>query len=93
MKAITYFYLTHCPYCVKANRALEELCAENPAFAQIPIERIEESKNPGIAGRYSYYYVPTFFIGDEKVYEADPRQDYDAIKADVKRALETALAK
>ena len=30
---------------------------------------IEESEEPEVADRYDYYYVPTFYVGDEKVHE------------------------
>ena len=30
---------------------------------------IEESEQPDVADRYDYYYVPTFYVGGEKVHE------------------------
>ena len=92
MQKITYFYLAHCPYCIKANKAIDELIKENAAYSNIEIERIEESKQPATADRYDYYYVPTMYVGEEKQYEADPSQDYEAIKADVRRVFEMAIA-
>ena len=44
---------------------------ENPEFSEITINRIDERKNPEIADRYDYYYVPTFYLGDEKLHEGD----------------------
>ena len=70
MKELTLFYLDDCGYCAKAKKALEELYKENPAYREIPITKIEESRNPEIADQYDYYAVPTFFDGKKKLFEA-----------------------
>ena len=70
MQPVTLFYLTGCPYCVKAKRALEELKEENAAYGEVPLTWIEESREPELAGRYDYYYVPSLFLGEKKLYEA-----------------------
>ena len=41
MKEIELFYLSHCPYCIKARKAVEELTAESPAFTGLNIRWIE----------------------------------------------------
>ena len=33
MKELEIFYLTSCPYCINARKAIDELTAENPAYA------------------------------------------------------------
>ena len=38
MKEILGFHLNGCPYCHNAFRAIEELQAENPAYADIKIK-------------------------------------------------------
>ncbi len=91
MQPVTLFYLTGCPYCVKAKRALEELKEENAAYGKVPLDWIEESREPELAGRYDYYYVPSLFLGERKLYEADPAQDYAAIKNSLRAALDMAL--
>ena len=91
MKKITLFYLEHCPYCINARRALDELGREDPAYSTIQIKWIEESKEPVLANKYDYYYVPTIYYEDEKLYEADPSEKYEDIKARVKAALDTVL--
>lgn len=89
-KKITFFYLPGCPYCKNANKAIEELIQENPAYGSIEIERINELDPPaGISG-YNYYYVPSMFIGKEKIYEADPSQGYEEIKESVRTVFEKA---
>ena len=91
MKKLTLFYLEHCPYCRKAQRALDALCAENVNYAGIPIERVEESRSPEIADRYDYYFVPTVFLGNEKLWECSPADDYEAIYSHLRAALDKAL--
>ena len=90
MKKLTLFYLEGCPYCVRAKRALQELREENPAYGDYSIEWIEESRQPALADRYDYYYVPALYDGETKLYEADPSQDYASIRASLRAALDAA---
>lgn len=92
MKKITLFYLENCPYCRNAKQALAELIKEAPQYGQVEIHWVEESKEPDLAGQYDYYYVPTVFMGGAKLYEASPMEPYAACKANLKAALDTALA-
>ncbi len=91
MKKITMFYLEDCPYCIKAARAIEELLAENPAYAKLEIERIDESKNAALADEYDYYAVPSLFFGKEKQYEANIWQKYEDIRDNFRRVFDLAL--
>ena len=91
MKTLTLFYLTDCPYCHNAKRALEELYREEPAFAGIQIDWVEEREQPDVAARYDYYYVPTVFDGTVKRYEARPGESYADCKAQLRAVLTQAL--
>lgn len=91
MKEITAFYLNGCPYCQMAKLAVYELGEENPEYSKVPVHWYEETEHPEIVQGHAYYYVPSMFIGTEKLYEAQPRQSYDEIKAFVKSALDRAL--
>ena len=91
MKKITLFYLADCPYCHKARKALAELEAENPAYREIEVEWIEESRHPELVKGHDYWYVPSMFAGDKKLYEAHPSEDYASIKEHVRAALEAVL--
>ena len=91
MKKVKLFYLEGCPYCKKAFKAIDELVAENPAYGEIEIERLEETQSAAEASKYDYYYVPTIFFGDAKLYEASPSQNYDDIKASVKGAFDKVI--
>ncbi|WP_196592926.1 glutaredoxin family protein [Pectinatus sottacetonis] len=92
MKTITAFYLADCPYCHKAKKAIKELIMENQAYSAISIQWHEENEDPSAIKGYEYYYVPSLFIGREKLYEAQPGQSYEEIKSYVKAALDKALA-
>ena len=69
---LTAFILPGCPYCIQARELIAELCAGHPEYAAIGIEWIDESAEPQLADRYDYYRVPSFFLGEEKLYEASP---------------------
>ncbi len=91
MNRLTVFYLEGCPYCHDAFRAVQELEKELPAFSSDRIDWIEERRNADAANRYDYYYVPSVFLGDRKLYECSPRDDYAAIKRQFRQAIETIL--
>ncbi len=84
MKPVKLFYLRNCPYCKKALRYIDEAKAAHPELAAV--ETIEESEQSDVADSYDYYYVPTFYVGDEKVHEGGiwPHE----VEAVLRRALE-----
>ena len=92
MQKIELFYLEHCPYCVNARKALEELVKEKSAYAGVRIRWIEESVETELANSRDYYYVPTVYFEGQKLYEARPSQNYAAIKESLRGVLETVLA-
>ena len=69
MRKVKLFYLQHCPFCKKAFRYIEEAKARHPELADLEIELIEESEQSEVADRYDYYYVPTFYVDEQKVHE------------------------
>ncbi len=75
MKEITYFYLASCPYCRQADRIIADLIKENPQYAAVPVNKIEETRNPEISNKYDYYYVPCLWIGNEKLHEGVPTKE------------------
>ena len=80
---LTEFVLAGCPYCAVARDVLDELRRERPELEGIEIELVDESLEPERADRYDYYRVPSFFIGERKLYEASPLWP----RAEVKRRL------
>ena len=96
MQKVTMFTMAGCPYCRAAHRWMEELMqeypeyradsmAQNPALLREKLEIIDETEHPDIADRYDYYYVPTYYVGRDKVHEGV------ATKEKVHRVLERAL--
>lgn len=69
MKKLTIFYQERCPFCKKAFAYIEELKSEYPEYSIIPTTLIEETLQPDYADKFDYYYVPTFYINEEKVHE------------------------
>ncbi len=90
-KELTMFYMDGCPYCRQAEKAIEELKRSNIAYQNVTINHINENRSPEIADQYDYYYVPTFFLRKEKLYEARPGESYTECKANVKNCFERAL--
>jgi len=83
---ITMFVMQSCPYCQGAQRIMDILFAENPDYRALEIEIIDEVLHPEIAEKYDYYYVPTFYVGDEKLHEGA------ATIKKIRRVFDAALA-
>ncbi len=81
------FYFPSCPYCQKALRFADELRREDAAYAALEIEMIDEQREPAVADRYDYYYVPTYYVGGCKLHEGA------AEKEDVRAVFDAALGR
>jgi glutaredoxin len=90
-KKITMFHLKICKYCDMARKAIKELQEGYPEYRDVDIEMIDEEEHPDIAERYDYWSVPSLFVGDEKVFEANIFMSYDDIKDGVMKAFKKAL--
>lgn len=75
MRKVYMFVTGWCPHCRRALAWMDELRKENPEYSQIEIRIIDEEKEPETARKYSYYYVPTYFVDDEKVHEGVPTKE------------------
>ena len=91
MAEVTIFELAFCPYCRKAHKALKALREESPAYAGVEVRWIDENLHRALADQYDYWYVPSVYQGARKLYEADPSQGYEEIKASLKAALDQVL--
>lgn len=85
MKKLMIFYQERCPFCKRAFTYIEELKKENPEYNKIAIELIEETEQSDFANTFDYYYVPTFYINNEKIHEGGIK------KEEVKEILNKAL--
>ena len=92
MREIEIFYLTGCPYCKNARKAVAELLAEEPAYGALRLTWIEENEERELADSRDYFRVPSVFFEGDKLYECSPFQGYEAIKAHLKVAFDRALA-
>ncbi|MCD7893480.1 MAG: thioredoxin family protein [Erysipelotrichaceae bacterium] len=93
MKKVLCFYLENCPYCLQAQKAMDDLMNENPQYKDISVEWIEENDNPDIIDDYDYYATPSMFVDEEKIYEAHLFETYEECKLHVKEVLEKAMEK
>ena len=85
MKHVKMMVLEHCPYCKKAFKYIDELKKENFLYQNIEIEVIDEQKEEEKTLGYDYYYVPTFFVNDQKIHEGVPTKE--SIQAVLEEAI------
>ncbi|MDR3281065.1 MAG: thioredoxin family protein [Synergistaceae bacterium] len=86
MKEIKMFVMAACPHCRRALEMMDEIYSEHPEYKNIPLKKIDETKEADYASRFDYYYVPTFYVGDEKLHEGTPS------RAAIEKVFETASA-
>lgn len=86
MKELTLFMLPRCPHCKLAIKFQEELMAEHPEYQNIKITMIDEAKEAALAEQYDYYYVPSYFVGKEKLFEGHAEKN--DVEAVFKKVLE-----
>lgn len=79
-----------CPYCITARKAISDLKQEYSRYSDIPIQMIDEELHPDTADQYSYYYVPSLFIDNQKYYECMPGDSADTIKEQIRKTLDAA---
>lgn len=58
-----------CPHCEKAIEDMRELEKANPEFKDVDIDVVDDRETPEAVAGLDYYYLPTFFVGGEKVHE------------------------
>ena len=92
MKEIEVFYLTYCPYCINARKAIGELMEEDPSYRTIEVRWIDESREKVLADSRDYYYVPSIYWNGRKLYEARPGHSYARIKENFRKAFDTVIA-
>lgn len=85
MKNVLMMILDDCPYCRQAFSLMEELKAEHPEYADIPIDIQDEQVNTQLAKSLDYWYVPCFFVDGAKIHEGVPT------KEKIQRVFEAAL--
>jgi len=69
MKKIILFHLQYCGFCREARQYLDEILQKHPEYRSLEIELVEEAQQRERARTYDYYYVPTFYLGSQKIHE------------------------
>lgn len=69
MKPVKMFMMATCPYCRQAGKWMEEIFQEHPEYKNVDLTIIDENEQPAVANRYDYWFVPTYYVGDEKRHE------------------------
>ncbi len=85
MKNILMMVMAGCPHCARAFRWMDELKAEHPEFADVPVKIVDETEEPDFAAKLDYYYVPTYYVDGVKLHEGVPTRA--AIEAVYRAAL------
>jgi glutaredoxin len=75
MKEVKMFLMGTCPHCKRALALMEEICLEQPQYKEVVVKQIDETKDPAYAEKFDYYYVPSYFVGDEKLHEGVPSKE------------------
>lgn len=88
MQSILMMILPNCPHCRRALALLDELRAERPDYAAIPLQIEDESRNKALADSLDYWYVPCCFVGGKKLHEGVPSRE--AMRAVLDAALSDA---
>lgn len=69
MKEILLFVMAGCPHCDLALEYQEQLLFRHPQWRDVPLKMVDETAEPDFADGFDYYYVPTYYVGGEKVHE------------------------
>jgi thioredoxin 1 len=69
MQKIIMFRLKYCGFCRHALELIEEAKRQYPEYRDVEIECVDEAVERERARQHDYYYVPTFYIGTEKIHE------------------------
>jgi len=77
---LLYFVRPGCPYCRQADTIIAELIREHPEYEQVCVHKVDETKEVAFASEFDYWYVPSFFQNQNKLYEADPAENVDSVR-------------
>lgn len=75
MKKLRLFYASWCPHCKNAKTWMAELKKEDPRYESIDIEEIDYEKNPEKMKGLQFELVPTYYLGDKKIFEGAPKKE------------------
>lgn len=87
MKKLYMFVTSWCPHCKNAKKWIQEWKTEHPEYEKVNLKIIDEEKEVEKVNALNldYYYVPTFFLENEKLHEGVPSKEI------IKTVLDKAL--
>lgn len=88
---LTVFEYPGCPYCRQARKLLDKLTEETPAYAAVTFRRVDEVRESALAAQYDYKKCPSFFLGQKKLYEADPSWSEREVETRLRQMLDELL--
>ncbi len=91
MIGILYFYMPGCKFCKRADILLLELQNSKAEYNNVEIIKVNEQERPDIAAKFTHSRVPALFLGDNKLYEADPNESREEMKANLEKALKATI--
>ncbi|MEG0257948.1 MAG: thioredoxin family protein [Christensenella sp.] len=74
-KQVKMMVLEGCPHCAHAFELMKELKLENPQYADIDVEIIDERRDEGKIQGYDFWYVPAFFVNGVEIFEGVPTKN------------------
>ena len=87
MKKVLMMIQETCPHCQNAFRLMEALKKENPEYAAVEVEIVDENREKAFADSLDYWYVPTYFVAGEKIHEGVPTKE--KVRAVYEKALQS----
>lgn len=85
MKKIRMFKAQWCPHCQNAKGWLNELLAEEPKYQALEIEQIDIDTEQDKMKDVDFYYVPTFYVENDKAFEGVPSKEI------IQKVLDSAM--
>ena len=86
MKNVKMMVQEQCKHCRKEVEYIDELKHENMLYRNVEIEVNDEVKDEAKTRGYDYWYVPAFFVNNQKIHEGVPS------KESIQEVLEEAIS-
>ena len=70
---------------------MAELKEELEAYNRVPVKWIDEAEEADYANEHNYYYVPTVYYSNKKIFEAHPGDSAAKIREGIRAAFDKAV--
>lgn len=75
MKRVRLFKASWCPHCVNALQWIDELKAEDSKYNNVDLTVIDIDNEKEKLADVDFYYVPTFYVDNDKAFEGVPSKE------------------